>query len=54
MLVITRLSRAMRNLKHLLDLAEQLRGRDIGLVVLKQQIDTTTPMGRLMFHFLGG
>ena len=49
-LVITRLSRAMRSLKHLLALAEELRERGAGLVVLKQQIDTTTPTGRLAFH----
>ena len=52
-LVITRLSRAMRSLKHLLALADELRGRGVGLVVLRQQIDTTTPTGRLVFHILG-
>src|SRR6266702_6312516 len=52
-LVITRLSRAMRSLKHLLALADELRERGAGLVVLKQQIDTTTPTGRLAFHILG-
>jgi DNA invertase Pin-like site-specific DNA recombinase len=52
-LVITRLSRAMRSLKHLFALADQLRERGAGLVVLKQQIDTTTPAGRLVFHILG-
>ena len=52
-LVITRLSRAMRSLKDLLALAEDLNGRGIGLVVLKQHIDTTTPTGRLVFHILG-
>jgi len=52
-LVITRLSRAMRSLRHLLELAEQLRDRGIGLVVLKQSIDTTSPTGRLVFHILG-
>ena len=52
-LVITRLSRAMRSLKHLLSLADELRERGVGLVVLKQQIDTTTPTGRLVFHVLG-
>ena len=52
-LVITRLSRAMRSLKHLLALADELRDRGVGLVVLKQQIDTTTPQGRLVFHLLG-
>ena len=51
--VITRLSRAMRSLKHLLALADELRERGVGLVVLKQQIDTTTPQGRLVFHLLG-
>ncbi len=53
MFVITRLSRAMRSLKHLLALADELRERGVGLVVLKQQIDTTTPTGRLTFHILG-
>ena len=52
-LVITRLSRAMRSLKHLLALAGELRERGAGLVVLRQQIDTTTPTGRLVFHILG-
>jgi DNA invertase Pin-like site-specific DNA recombinase len=51
--VITRLSRAMRSLKHLLALADELRERGVGLVVLKQDIDTTTPTGRLVFHLLG-
>lgn len=51
--VITRLSRAMRSLKHLLALADELRERGADLVVLKQQIDTTTPTGRLVFHILG-
>ena len=51
--VITRLSRAMRSLKHLLALAGELRARRVGLVVLKQQIDTTTPAGRPVFHILG-
>jgi DNA invertase Pin-like site-specific DNA recombinase len=52
-LVITRLSRAMRSLRHLLELAHTLQDRGIGLVVLKQSIDTTTPTGRLVFHILG-
>ena len=52
-LVITRLSRAMRSLRHLLDLAHTLQDRGIGLVVLKQSIDTTSPTGRLVFHVLG-
>jgi DNA invertase Pin-like site-specific DNA recombinase len=51
--VITRLSRAMRSLKHLLALADELRERGVGLVVLKQHIDTTAPTGRLVFHIPG-
>jgi DNA invertase Pin-like site-specific DNA recombinase len=53
MFVITRLSRAMRSLKHLLELKEVLTERGVDLVVLKQGIDTTTPQGRLIFHILG-
>ena len=30
-----------------------MRPARVGLVVLKQQIDTTTPTGRLVFHILG-
>ena len=51
-LVITRLSRAMRSLRHLLALADDLRERGVGLKVLKQDLDTTTPTGRLVFHIL--
>jgi DNA invertase Pin-like site-specific DNA recombinase len=51
--VITRLSRAARSLKNLIELGELLHERGIELVVLKQGIDTTTPTGRLAFHMLG-
>ncbi|MFI6513724.1 recombinase family protein [Streptosporangium sp. NPDC050855] len=51
--VITRLSRAARSLRHLLDLAAQLREREVDLLVLKQGIDTSTPGGRLQFHMFG-
>lgn len=50
--VITRMSRAMRSLRHMLELADTLNKRGIGLVVIKQAIDTTTPHGRLVFHLL--
>jgi DNA invertase Pin-like site-specific DNA recombinase len=51
--VITRLSRAMRSLQHLLGLAADLKARGVDLVVLKQGIDTTTPAGRLAFNMMG-
>lgn len=52
-LTITRLARIARNLRNLLDVGHWLEERDIGLVVLKQHIDTRTPTGRLVFHVLG-
>lgn len=42
----SRLARAARSLKHLIELAETLRERGIDLFVLKQGIDTSTPTGR--------
>lgn len=52
MLVITRLSRAMRSLRDLLNVTHDLGERDIGLKVLKQDIDTTSSQGRFLFHIL--
>lgn len=51
-LVITRLDRLGRSVKHLAALAVELQGRKIGLRVLQQGIDTTTAVGRLFFHIL--
>jgi hypothetical protein len=51
--VITRLSRAMRSLRHLIGLSGDLTERGVHLQVLKQGIDTTTAQGRLVFHGLG-
>jgi DNA invertase Pin-like site-specific DNA recombinase len=42
-----------RSLRHLLDLAADLRGREVDLLVLKQGIDTSAPTGRLQFHMFG-
>lgn len=51
-LVITRLDRLGRSVKHLAALAVELQERRIGLRVLQQGIDTTTAVGRLFFHIL--
>lgn len=51
-LVLWKLDRLGRDLKHLVETAESLRVRGIGLKVLSgagAQIDTTTPNGRLAF-----
>jgi DNA invertase Pin-like site-specific DNA recombinase len=50
--VITRLDRLARSLLDLVKMTESFEKQGIGFVVLDQQIDTTTPTGRLMFHVL--
>jgi DNA invertase Pin-like site-specific DNA recombinase len=52
-LVITRLSRMARSVRHLTEVAALLEQRGVDLVVLKQGIDTTTPAGRFLFHVIG-
>ncbi|MGH3685698.1 MAG: recombinase family protein [Pseudonocardiaceae bacterium] len=52
-LVVTRLSRMARSVRHLTEIAALLTERGVDLVVLKQGIDTTTPAGRFLFHVIG-
>lgn len=49
-LVVWKLDRLARSVRQLVETAGFLQARDIGLQVLTQQIDTTTPGGRLVFH----
>lgn len=49
-LVVWKLDRLARSVRQLVETAEDLAKREIGLKVLTQQIDTTTPGGRLVFH----
>lgn len=51
-LVITRLNRLGRSLRHLVELVAALGERDVDLLVLGQGIDTTSPGGRLVFHIM--
>lgn len=51
-LVIWRLSRLARSLRHSIYLADFLHTHGVGLKVLDQAIDTTTPAGRLFFHII--
>lgn len=48
--VVCRLDRLGRSLKHLLELVELFKARGVELVSLHEQIDTTTATGRMMFH----
>jgi DNA invertase Pin-like site-specific DNA recombinase len=49
-LVIWKLDRLGRSLKHLIEVANELMTRKIGLKSLNDPIDTTTPQGRLTFN----
>ena len=49
-LVVWRLDRLGRSLRHLIDVVHDLEQRGVALVSLTEQIDTSTPGGRLIFH----
>lgn len=49
-LVVWRLDRLGRSIRHLIDLVADLDGRGVGFRSLRESIDTTTPGGRLVFH----
>lgn len=48
--VIWRLDRLGRSLRHLIDLVAELEQRGVGLRSLTESIDTATPGGKLVFH----
>ncbi len=49
-LMIWKLDRLGRSLKHLVELINELREKEVGLQSLNDPIDTTTPQGRLSFN----
>jgi DNA invertase Pin-like site-specific DNA recombinase len=49
----TRLDRISRSLVHLVMLGADLKERGVGLHIIEQGIDTSTPEGRAMFGMLG-
>lgn len=52
-LVVWKLDRLARSLKQLIETVEALEERNIGFRSLTENIDTTTPGGRLVFHIFG-
>jgi DNA invertase Pin-like site-specific DNA recombinase len=52
-LIVTKLDRLARSVPNLCEIGQRLDGKGVGLKVLDQAIDTTTPTGPLMFNMLG-
>ena len=51
--VIYKLDRLGRSLKHLINICEEFYKKNIDLVCTSQNIDTSTASGKLLFHILG-
>ena len=52
-LIVWRLDRLGRSLKHLIELMTELEKQKIGFQSLQESIDTTSPGGKLIFHMFG-
>ena len=52
-LCVWRLDRLGRNLPHLIELVNELRGRGVGFASITEQLDTTTANGEFTFHIFG-
>jgi DNA invertase Pin-like site-specific DNA recombinase len=52
-LVVTELSRMSRSLSHLLQVVDQLAERQVGIMSLRESIDTSTATGRLFLSIMG-
>jgi DNA invertase Pin-like site-specific DNA recombinase len=48
--MVTKYDRLARSLRDLLDIVQAIQGRGAGFRSLAEDIDTTTPAGRLVFH----
>ncbi len=51
--VVWRLDRLGRSLRHLIETVADLERRSVAFVSLTEQIDTSTPGGKLVFHLFG-
>src|SRR6266702_3916930 len=48
-----KLDRLGRSLRHLIETITKVNERNVGFISLTEQIDTTTPGGKLIFHIMG-
>jgi len=53
MLVCYKMDRVARSLPHLIEIMDRLNSRNIGFQSLTEDINTTTPSGKLIFHIFG-
>lgn len=51
--VVWRLDRLGRSLRHLMEVVRDFDSREVGFRSLTEAIDTTTPGGKLVFHIFG-
>lgn len=52
-LVVWKLDRLGRSLKHLIETVNQLHAKGVGFASVQENIDTTTSGGKLIFHVFG-
>jgi DNA invertase Pin-like site-specific DNA recombinase len=52
-IVVWRLDRLGRSLRHLIDVMTELEGQRIGFQSLQEELNTTTSGGKLVFHIFG-
>jgi DNA invertase Pin-like site-specific DNA recombinase len=50
---ITRLDRLARSLADLIGIGSQLDAKNVSLKIIEQDVDTSSPSGKLFFHMLG-
>lgn len=51
--IVWRLDRLGRSLKHLLQLIEEFKNKNVKFISLNEGFDTSTPQGELFFHIAG-
>ena len=52
-IVVYKLDRLGRSLKHLITICEEFHNKNVTLIVTSQNIDTSTASGKLLFNILG-